>query len=226
MPKSFFEDLWRTITKNERFTGEIQNYRKDRTSYWAKIVIDPMFNDAGNKIGYSAYRENITDKKELEYISSHDTLTGIYNRRAFVKHLQTHIKSASRYKEPFGFIMFDIDYFKRINDTYGHQVGDNVLVTISNTIQANLREDDFLARWGGEEFVIIAKYSDINSLEQLVKKLQTKLSSTSFAPVEKLTCSFGITIYQDGDNDESIVKRADKALYAAKENGRNRYEVG
>lgn len=226
MPKSFFDDLWGTINKNQRFVGEIQNSTKDGTSYWTKIVIDPMFDDNGNKIGYSSYRENITDKKELEYISAHDTLTGIYNRRAFVKHLQTQIKSASRYKEPFGFIMFDIDHFKKINDTYGHQIGDNVLITISNTIQENLREDDFFARWGGEEFVIIAKYSDINSLEQLVKKLQAKLSQTSFAPVERLTCSFGITIYQDGDNDESIVKRADKALYIAKENGRNRYEVG
>ena len=226
MPKSFFEDLWETINNNERFTGEIQNYSKDGTSYWTKIVIDPMFDDNGNKIGYSSYRENITDKKELEYISAHDTLTGIYNRRAFVKHLQTQIKSASRYNEPFGFVMFDIDYFKKINDTYGHQVGDNVLITISNTIQENLREDDFFARWGGEEFVIIAKYSDINSLEHLVKKLQTKLSITSFAPVEKLTCSFGITIYKNGDNDESIVKRADKALYTAKETGRNKYEVG
>jgi diguanylate cyclase (GGDEF)-like protein/PAS domain S-box-containing protein len=226
MSKEFFDNLWKTIQKNERFVGEIQNYSKDGTSYWTKIVIDPMFDDNGNKIGYSSYRENITDKKELEYISSHDTLTGIYNRRAFVKQLQTQIKSASRYKEPFGFIMFDIDYFKKINDTYGHQVGDTILITISNTIQDNLREDDFFARWGGEEFVIIAKYSDINSLIHLIQKLQTKLFETSFAPVEQLTCSFGITIYTDGDDDESIVKRADQALYLAKENGRNRYEIG
>ncbi|MEW6551006.1 MAG: diguanylate cyclase [Campylobacterota bacterium] len=226
MSKAFFDDLWETINKNQRFIGEIQNSTKDGTSYWTKIVIDPMFDDNGNKIGYSSYRENITDKKELEYISSHDTLTGIYNRRAFVKHLQTKIKSAFRYKEPFGFIMLDIDHFKKINDTYGHQVGDKVLITLSNTIQENLREDDFFARWGGEEFVIIAKYSDMNSVEQLVKKLQTKLSQTSFAPVERLTCSFGITIYHNGDNDETIVKRADQALYISKENGRNRYEVG
>lgn len=226
MSKGFFEDMWKTIKQNKRFVGEIQNYRKDGIGYWTKIVIDSMFDDNGKKIGYSSYRENITDKKELEHISSHDTLTGIYNRGAFVKQLQTQIKSSSRYKEPFGFIIFDIDHFKRINDTYGHQVGDDVLVTISNTIQDNLREDDFFARWGGEEFVIIAKYSNINSLEQLVKKIQIKLSSTSFAPVEKLTCSFGITIYKEGDNDKSIVKRADDALYLAKQNGRDRYEVG
>lgn len=225
MTQDFFDNLWRTITKNERFTGEMQNYRKDGTSYWTKIVIDPMFDNNGKKIGYSSYRENITDKKELEHISSHDNLTGIYNRGAFVKYLQTHIKSASRYKEPFGFIMFDIDHFKKINDNYGHQVGDDVLVTIAHTIQNNLREDDFFARWGGEEFVIIAKYSDIKSLEQLVKKIQLQLSNTSFAPVEKLTCSFGLTIYKNGDNDKSIVKRADDALYLAKEKGRDRYEV-
>lgn len=226
MPKEFFTNLWNTINNNERFIGEIQNARKDGTTYWTKIIIDPIFDDNGQKIGYSSYRENITDKKELEYISTHDSLTGLYNRRAFVKQLHTQIKSASRYNETFGFIIFDIDYFKKINDTYGHQVGDDVLVTISNTIQETLREDDFFARWGGEEFVIIAKYSDINSLEQLVHKLQNKLSIASFAPVSHLTCSFGITIYKNGDNDESIVKRADKALYVAKENGRNRFEIG
>ncbi|MDY0327273.1 MAG: diguanylate cyclase [Arcobacteraceae bacterium] len=226
MPKEFFTNLWNTINNNERFIGEIINRRKDGSTYWTKIVIDPIFDDNGNKTGYSSYRENITDTKELEYISTHDSLTGIHNRRAFVKQLHTQIKSASRYNETFGFIIFDIDYFKRINDAYGHQVGDDVLVTISNTIQETLREDDFFARWGGEEFVIIAKYSDINSLEQLVHKLQNKLSIASFAPVSHLTCSFGITIYKDGDNDESIVKRADKALYVAKENGRNRFEIG
>ncbi|QOG11560.1 diguanylate cyclase [Arcobacter sp. FWKO B] len=226
MQKEFFDTLWSTISNNQRFVGEVKNYRKDGTSYWTKIVIDPIFDDNGQKIGYSSYRENITDKKELEYISSHDALTGIYNRREFVKRLQAQIKSASRYNEKFGFIILDIDYFKKINDTYGHQVGDEVLITLSNIIKENLRADDFFARWGGEEFVIIAKYSDIKSLEELVHKLQNKISIASFAPVPRVNCSFGLTIYKDGDNDESIVKRADKALYLAKENGRNRYEIG
>lgn len=225
MSKEFFDKLWETISKDRRFVGEVQNFTKDGGSYWTKIIIDPIFNDDGKKIGYSSYRENITDKKELEYISRHDPLTNLYNRRAFMEQLQREIKSATRYKEYFGFIIFDIDHFKKINDTYGHQVGDIVLVNLSQIVKSNLRDDDFLARWGGEEFVIIAKCKTKEELQQLVEKLQGKISKGDFSPVVSVTCSFGITQFLENDNDESLIKRADIALYRAKKNGRDRFEI-
>jgi diguanylate cyclase (GGDEF)-like protein/PAS domain S-box-containing protein len=224
-PQTFYQTMWETLKNNEKFIGEIKNLKSDGTEYWLKITISPMFDEDGIKIGYSSYKENITDKKILEYVSVHDPLTKLYNRGAFTQELSKKIKSAQRHKENFGFILFDIDHFKLVNDTYGHKVGDDVLIKLSSSISQHIREDDFLARWGGEEFVIISNYSDIKPLIKFVKKLQKEITKLSFDPVPKVTLSFGLTIFQDKDTKDTILNRADEALYRAKKNGRNRYEI-
>lgn len=223
--KEFYQSMWRKLSKDKQFIGEIKNYTKDREVYWIKLTIDPIFDEEGRKIGYSSYREDITDKKELEYISSHDNLTTLYNRSKFSSKLSEKLKSASRYGHKFGFIIMDIDYFKKINDTFGHQIGDETLKRVAKVLKLNIREDDFVARWGGEEFVIIANGAELKDLKGLVSKLQKEILKASFNPVEELTLSFGLTIYRDGDSSESILKRADKALYLAKESGRDRYNT-
>ena len=223
--KEFYAEMWRFLDESKQFLGEIQNYTKEKEEYWIKITIDPIYNEDGEKVGYSSYRENITDKKELEYISTHDTLTDIYNRGYFQSELSKKVKAASRYQQKFGLIMFDIDHFKKINDTYGHQVGDEVLISLSRKIKEHIRGDDIFARWGGEEFVIIANGADIEHIKQLAQKLRDKLIKTSFSPASNVTVSFGLTVYKSGDNCESIQKRADDALYVAKENGRDKFEV-
>lgn len=225
MTKEFYEQMWRVLDSNEQFIGEIKNYTKNKKIYWVKLTIDPLFNKEGEKVGYSSYQENITDKKELEYLSSHDTLTGIHNRGEFKKELKIKIKSNRRYKQTFGLIMIDIDYFKSINDTYGHKVGDDVLIRFASCIKNSLREDDFFARWGGEEFVIIANFAKMKDLEGLVCKLQAAIKELDLLPVPYLTASFGLTLFIESDDEESIQKRADDALYKAKRNGRNRYEI-
>ena len=164
--------------------------------------------------------------EELEHISTHDELTTIYNRAEYLKRVYIKLKSARRYNEHFGLILVDIDHFKLVNDNYGHGVGDEILKKFAKVLYSNIREDDFVARWGGEEFVIIANYVTVDDLEKLTKKLQKHISETSFLPVPKVTASFGLTIYMDGDNDESIFKRVDNALYTAKQNGRNTYVIG
>ena len=224
-PNQFYTNMWEVLNKNEQFVGEIKNYTKERGEYWIKITIDPLFDEEGKKVGYSSYRENITDKKELEYISTHDTLTDVYNRAYFQTELSKRINSARRYNQNFGFVMLDIDHFKLVNDTYGHKVGDDVLKTLANCINTQIREDDTFARWGGEEFIIIANGVSIEQLKLLIEKLQAEIEKMSFTPVPNITISFGLTTYRDGDNLESIQKRADDALYTAKENGRDRYEV-
>ena len=224
-PDSFYEKMWRALNNNERFVDDIKNKRKDGTDYWIRITIDPIFDENGNKIGYSSYREDVTDKKLLEYVSAHDILTNLYNRNEFLNRIQAKIKSAQRYNEEFGFVLLDIDHFKKVNDTYGHKVGDDVLKKIANCLSENIRDDDFIARWGGEEFVILAKYADLDSLVILIKKLQVAISKISFAPVPKITISFGLTTYHKDDTKDSLLIRADKALYDAKEHGRDRYEV-
>jgi len=164
--------------------------------------------------------------QELEHVSSHDYLTGLYNRSEYLKYIDRKIKGASRYGEDFGLILADIDFFKLVNDNYGHNIGDRVLSTFATVLKENIREDDFVARWGGEEFIIIANHVNIKNLEKLVQKLQKKIAKTSFKPVLKLTASFGITTYVEGDTYEDMFKRVDNALYMAKQNGRDRYIIG
>ena len=221
----FYENMWETLQRNEQFVGEIKNYTKEKNTYWIKVTIDPIFDEEGEKVGYSSYQEDISDKKELEYLSSHDMLTQIYNRAAFTKRLSQRIEE-SRYKHTkFGLIMIDVDYFKSVNDTYGHDVGDDVLKEIANCIKSHIRKVDVIARWGGEEFVIIADDASLDDLKVLVIKLQTEIMKTSFSPLPCITVSFGLTIFKKGDTELSIQKRADTALYEAKKNGRNRYEI-
>lgn len=223
--EEFYQNMWETLENNEQFIGEIKNKDKNNKTYWVKLTIDPIFNDKGEKVGYSSYKENITDKKELEYLSNHDPLTGLYNRGYFQREITKKIKSADRYDQNFGLIMFDVDYFKQVNDTHGHDIGDNVLKVLSHAVLESIREDDILARWGGEEFIVIANGAYKEELIGLVEKLQSKIKKLSFKKVKQITVSFGITVYKEGESEESIQKRADKALYLAKNNGRDRYEV-
>ena len=136
------------------------------------------------------------------------------------------IKSAQRYNESFGLILIDIDHFKLINDNYGHSVGDKVLKKLAKAFVQSVREDDLVARWGGEEFILIVNYATIKILEKLTKKLQQKIAKLSFSPVTKVTVSFGLSVYIDGDSEESLFKRVDNALYTAKNSGRDCYVIG
>ncbi len=224
-PDSFYDDMWATLNSNKQFVGEIKNKKADGSHYWVKTTIDSLYDEDGNKMGYSAYREDITEKKKLEFSSSHDTLTGLYNRAAFDKKLKVKLKSAKRYNYVFGFILLDIDNFKRINDEYGHSIGDKVLKELALCLESSIRDDDFLARWGGEEFVIITNRSNIDNLQKLTTKLQKAIAQVSFSDIDTLTLSFGLTVYKNGDDANSIMQRADQALYKAKENGRNRFEI-
>lgn len=220
------KELWESISQNKPWKGILKNQINNQKSIWTEIKIKPMFDYLGNKIGYISTREDISDKKELEYLSEHDILTNIKNRRTFEKELKREISLSKRYEENyFGLIMIDIDNFKNINDTYGHQIGDSVLQKLSECINKNLRNSDTFARWGGEEFVILSPFSALLQLEELAKNLQTLISIINFTPVEKLTMSLGITIYKKDDTEDSIQRRVDKALYLAKERGRDRYEV-
>jgi len=163
--------------------------------------------------------------QELEHVSTHDSLTCLYNRTEYQNVIERKIKSAERYKEHFGLLLVDIDFFKLVNDEYGHNTGDVVLEKFAKILQRNIREDDFIARWGGEEFIIIANYAQEKELEILAKKLKKKILETDFSPVSRLSASFGLTAYKEGDTSATLFKRVDNALYKAKQNGRNRYEI-
>jgi two-component system, cell cycle response regulator len=154
-----------------------------------------------------------------------DPLTGIYNRLKFNDLLDAEVLRAKRYGTSLSLIMFDIDYFKRINDTHGHQIGDYVLREISRIVSENIRQPDIFARWGGEEFMVLVPNDDVEQASILAEKLRALIEAYNFRDNLKLTASFGVTGFRRYGSFESFTSRVDEALYKAKRNGRNRVEV-
>ena len=154
--------------------------------------------------------------------SERDQLTKIYNKAKFNKELNEEIEKAKRYNSDFGLIMYDIDHFKKANDNYGHDVGDKILIELTGLVRKAIRNIDILARWGGEEFMIITPNTNLNSTMKLAERLRKEISQHDFYKIENLTCSFGVTAYKEKDNIDSIIKRVDNALYEAKNSGRNK----
>ncbi len=165
----------------------------------------------------------IDSKRELlKTISETDQLTGIYNRRKFEKVFHLEYERAKRYNSEFSLIMFDLDYFKNVNDQFGHQTGDDILVELCNVISPELRVNDSLARYGGEEFIIILpETSLINALEK-ANMLSDVVSKHEFEVIKSLTISMGLASYKPNLSEAEILRKADEALYKAKNSGRNK----
>ena len=159
--------------------------------------------------------------EEYEHGANFDTLTQIYNRNKFHSVMEAKIARAKETQDSFIFIILDIDYFKQVNDTYGHLVGDEVLKSIASVIKKHIRKDDLFARWGGEEFVLSFNVTLERGIE-IAENLRKSIELYTFDVAGHLTCSFGLSEYQNGEKLDDIILRADKALYAAKAAGRNR----
>lgn len=230
MPKELYKELWSTIKSGKVWRGEIKNKKKDGSHYWVTATISPRFDDNGEKIGYTAIRQDITYRKIMEEISITDGLTNIYNRRHFNDLFPKVINSAKRENELLSFILLDIDHFKQYNDNYGHQMGDDVLIQIANSIKTSLqRADDYCFRLGGEEFGIIFKADSkdkaiklANKIRKNIENLQIKHSGNSAS--EFVTASLGIISKKAKDiySDDELYKDVDDLLYKAKDSGRNK----
>ncbi len=164
-------------------------------------------------------------KGKLEYFANYDFLTNILNRNSFDILLKKEIDIAKRHKRIFSLIMIDIDFFKNINDTFGHDMGDYVLTRLSKLLSENIRKTDYFARIGGEEFLIIDFEQEFDKVKALAEKLRKIIEKSKFKKNIKIKISLGITQYKINDSKESILKRVDNALYKAKKNGRNRLEI-
>lgn len=160
-------------------------------------------------------------KEAMQHLANTDYLTNLPNRRLVEKRLHENSKSDME----FSVILFDVDYFKKINDTFGHDIGDKVLKEFANLIQENIRDKDIVGRWGGEEFVIIA--NDLNAKQAVVfsDRLRKLIEETTFSHKNKVTASFGVAEYRQKEKTKDVLKRADIVLYMAKENGRNKVEI-
>jgi diguanylate cyclase (GGDEF)-like protein/PAS domain S-box-containing protein len=166
--------------------------------------------------------ERVKMEERLRELSVTDVLTGLYNRLKFNEEMEREISRSKRYKLPLALIMFDIDHFKNINDTYGHQIGDDVLKEVSNLVSKIIRNSDILARWGGEEFMILCPHTNNQDMKILAERLRRKIEEYPFSHGDKVTISIGASIYSHSkDNADELLKRVDKALYEAKKNGRN-----
>ncbi len=221
---SFYEAMWKTLRTGASWHGEIKNRRKDGSTYWVDTIITPRYDDADRLIGYMAIRNDITDKKRIEELSVTDQLTGLYNRLKLDELFALYLSLAKRHRSAFSIALLDIDKFKSVNDTYGHQVGDIVLQELSAVLKRRIRKEDALGRWGGEEFLVLLPQCDLAAAYALAEKLRALIESHAFSRVGSKTISFGVATFHVGDDEKSMVARADEALYRAKAHGRNRVE--
>lgn len=165
------------------------------------------------------------DAAWFQRLAHHDALTGLPNRRQVEAALATALAQSSRSGTPCAVLMIDIDHFKRFNDRFGHPVGDEVLQHIAHRLREQLRAGNTLGRWGGEEFVVVAPQTELHEAQQLGERLRHAVRSEPAAGEHTVTVSIGMTAYRPGDTPETLVARADRALYRAKQSGRDRLEV-
>ena len=164
-------------------------------------------------------------ERRLERYANKDSLTKVYNRRKIELQLSIEIKRAKRFNNNLSVVFFDIDNFKRINDKFGHEAGDNVLIELSQKMFRNLRETDYLGRWGGEEFIIILPETSSNKAFTVATNLKKLVSKINFIIEKPVTLSYGITQYTKGDTVQDMIKRSDDAMYFVKKNGKDNIKI-
>ncbi|MDD1611583.1 MAG: diguanylate cyclase [Methylococcaceae bacterium] len=163
--------------------------------------------------------------KELEQLSNTDALTGIANRRLLNRAFEKEIARVRRYHSKFSVIMLDVDYFKSVNDNFGHQAGDHVLHALANLIDDSIRANDLAGRWGGEEFLILCPETDLHGALQLAETIRQKTQQFDFGITQTITVSLGVAEYRDNHSMEDLIKIVDVALYDAKKSGRNQVKA-
>jgi len=196
---------------------------KERQEY--RWVSWRLYYDENKTLFYGSGRDiqkRVEMEQEIRKVSVTDALTGIYNRLKFDTVLNEEIAKTKRYKIPLSLFILDIDFFKTINDTYGHNNGDEVLKTLCSIITEEIRDPDLFARWGGEEFVVLCPHTELKEALSLAERVRQKTESHSFSVDTKVTVSIGVAMFlPETDNADSFLQRADEALYRAKREGRN-----
>lgn len=230
--KQFYNYMWQSLNKTGRWQGEITNRRKNGELYVEWLTIDTIYDKNKAPISRIAIFTDLTEKKqadELIWRQAHfDHLTDLPNRLELKERLNQRFENLFSEDQKLVIMLLDIDHFKDINDTLGHHFGDRLLKLVSERIVKTAKEADFVARIGGDEFVVV--FSDLHSsenIEQMAKSLLLSLASTIFIEDEKVYISASIGIAcapDDGQNPEQLLKAADQAMYKAKNSGRNGFE--
>ncbi len=226
----FYQNMWYKLSIDGCWQGEIWNRKKDGTTYteWLSICV---IDDSGDKYYVAAFSditarkllesELLKEREMLQEQVTYDSLTKLLNRRKMEETLELEIERFKRCNTPLSVVMFDIDDFKQINDTLGHQAGDATLRLVSELIKKTVRKVDFSARWGGEEFIVLAPQTDTKGAYTLAENLRKTIEGSNILQGKKITCSFGVTDFKENETLDSFLKRVDEALYASKKNGKN-----
>uniref|UniRef100_Q31EB3 diguanylate cyclase n=1 Tax=Hydrogenovibrio crunogenus (strain DSM 25203 / XCL-2) TaxID=317025 RepID=Q31EB3_HYDCU len=223
------ETILKQVTAGKTWKGEMEGRAKDGHSYWIELTLTPVQNVMGHIKQVWATRVDITDRKRNEHLSITDDLTGLYNRRYFNQVIEREINRAKREQRSLAIAMMDIDFFKKINDTYGHQEGDQVLKQVATVFESSFhRATDFVFRMGGEEFLVISLFKSEAEFQTYLEQLCLKVKSLGIENAASsegvLTISVG-AIYCESDaltNSEKLYKVVDQRLYQAKQTGRNK----
>ncbi|MCR8923169.1 EAL domain-containing protein [Dasania sp. GY-MA-18] len=221
------------IAKNEAWRGELEFKREHDHALWILFSITPVVNNERGVIEYVGVCEDISNIKlahqEMEQLAFYDPLTGLVNRRLFKERLKQHISFAKRHGTQAAILYLDLDRFKVVNDTLGHDVGDQLLVAIADRLKTSMREQDTVARLGGDEFtVLVPDIKNISDVEALARKIIAVIQKPIAVAGKKLstTTSIGVSLYPDHEKDSiELMKMADMAMYHAKSEGRNNYQI-
>lgn len=229
--KEFYQEMWRKLNEEGHWDGEVWNFRKNGELYAEWLSVNVIFNPDGTKRLHVAIFSDITEKKQSEEIiwnqANYDHLTDLPNRRLFKDRLEQSIKFSNRTNDLLALLYIDLDGFKGVNDSLGHDGGDQLLIDTSNKISQCVRDTDTVARMGGDEFtVILSQISDPVFAGKVAESIIQKLTEPfDIGGTEvRISASIGIAFYpSDGDTPETLLKQADVALYRAKNSGRGRY---
>jgi diguanylate cyclase (GGDEF)-like protein/PAS domain S-box-containing protein len=229
----FYKVMWNTIKANGHWKGQIWNKRKNGQVYPQILSISKTAKSASQEEYYMSVFTDISSLKKADekvyYHANYDSLTALPNRAYFAKQLEDMLSAAKKDKTQVALFFIDVDKFKEVNDSYGHNVGDEMLIAIAKRLQNSVRNEDFVARIGGDEFVLIAK--DIKSkenVEKLCLKVQKKVNERLELDTQSfnMSLSMGVAIYPDhGLESQELLKNADIAMYEVKENGRNNFKI-
>lgn len=231
-PDSVFKDMWKNITIGKDWAGELINKKKDGTIYYEEARITPIIDENGEIMNYLAVKQDISHRKYLEeklkQTSIRDPLTNLYNRRFVFERLSQFIELYKMKDDVFSLVIIDLDFFKKVNDTYGHQAGDFVLKEFAEILTSSIRTCDVLGRYGGEEFILILQGVKKQSSAKIVERILQRVRESIFKYEDKginITFSCGICDSTEIDKDilsiENIVCETDRRLYKAKAIGRN-----
>ena len=228
----FYKQMWNSIESEGLWQGKIVN--KTKCGFYIPIwsTIKAIKDKKGNVINYIAVQTDLREiesvQEKIDYLAYHDQLTGLYNRAHFEEYLGHALTIAKRKQENLALLFIDLDRFKVINDTLGHDIGDKVLIEIAKRLQYTLRESDFISRWGGDEFVVILENTATASVSA---KIASHIIMAIKEPIQvgshslSTTASVGIALYpQNGDDANTLVKHADSAMYLAKDTGKNQFQ--